>query len=477
MLHLPVYRFGEPYKSLDVDPVVHFATGEKLAELSRANGALVERDMRHAARARALLRELSPSELLVRMKQAAQLFMEATLPLGEGTMSPTDFVKLQSATTGLPENLCRANMAKNQFVLHNLAAILDALTRGLDLTVLARGHGLEARGVPLSFQAQSPVLGMVLPNNSPGVHALWLPVPALQIGLVIKPGSAEPWTPYRMVAAFIQAGLPKQAFALYPGGHDVGGAVLSACPRALIFGGEATVNQYKGNPRVQVHGPGWSKVLFGNDCIDEWEKHLEVLETSVAANSGRSCINASAIYVPRHGRAIGQALAARLGPIQPTPPEDPQARLAAFTTPSFAEAINNEIEQDLKTPGVEDCTAAFGPRLVKHERHAYLRPTVLFTANPDAAVCRREYLFPFVVVVECPQEQILAKIGSTLVATAITRDAAWQRALLDATHIDRLNLGPIPTTQLNWLQPHEGNIIDFLFRSRAFQSDPAYAAV
>jgi acyl-CoA reductase-like NAD-dependent aldehyde dehydrogenase len=477
MLHLPVYRFGEPYKSLDVDPVVHFATGEKLAELSRANGALVERDMRHAARARALLRELSPSELLVRMKQAAQLFMEATLPLGEGTMSPTDFVKLQSATTGLPENLCRANMAKNQFVLHNLAAILDALTRGLDLTVLARGHGLEARGVPLSFQAQSPVLGMVLPNNSPGVHALWLPVPALQIGLVIKPGSAEPWTPYRMVAAFIQAGLPKQAFALYPGGHDVGGAVLSACPRALIFGGEATVNQYKGNPRVQVHGPGWSKVLFGNDCIDEWEKHLEVLETSVAANSGRSCINASAIYVPRHGRAIAQALAARLGPIQPTPPEDPQARLAAFTTPSFAEAINNEIEQDLKTPGVEDCTAAFGPRLVKHERHAYLRPTVLFTANPDAAVCRREYLFPFVVVVECPQEQILAKIGSTLVATAITRDAAWQRALLDATHIDRLNLGPIPTTQLNWLQPHEGNIIDFLFRSRAFQSDPAYAAV
>jgi hypothetical protein len=23
---------------------------------------------------------------------------------------------------------------------------------------------------------------------------------------------------------------------------------------------------------------------------------------------------------------------------------------------------------------------------------------------------------------------------------------------------------------LNWLQPHEGNLIDFLFRARAFQS-------
>ena len=29
--------------------------------------------------------------------------------------------------------------------------------------------------------------------------------------------------------------------------------------------------------------------------------------------------------------------------------------------------------------------------------------------------------------------------------------------------------GPIPTIQLNWLQPHEGNIVDFLFRARAFQ--------
>jgi hypothetical protein len=47
---------------------------------------------------------------------------------------------------------------------------------------------------------------------------------------------------------------------------------------------------------------------------------------------------------------------------------------------------------------------------------------------------------------------------------------------MDCTHIDRLNLGPIPTTQLDWLQPHEGNIIDFLYRSRALQL-PATASV
>ena len=51
-MHIPISRWGEPYKSLDVDKVVHFITGEVLAEVSRANGGLVERDMRQCHRAR-----------------------------------------------------------------------------------------------------------------------------------------------------------------------------------------------------------------------------------------------------------------------------------------------------------------------------------------------------------------------------------------------------------------------------------------
>src|SRR4030095_7493991 len=61
-------------------------------------------------------------------------------------------------------------------------------------------------------------------------------------------------------------------------------------------------------------------------------------------------------------------------------------------------------------------------------------------------------------------------IGPTLVSSAITCNPVFRRALIDARNIDRLNLGPVPTIQLNWLQPHEGNLIDFLFRARAFQT-------
>jgi hypothetical protein len=74
-----------------------------------------------------------------------------------------------------------------------------------------------------------------------------------------------------------------------------------------------------------------------------------------------------------------------------------------------------------------------------------------------------------VAVVDCPQEKMLSAIGPTLVGTAITKDESFRHELIAATHIDRLNLGPIPTPQVDWLQPHEGNLVEFLYRSRALQ--------
>lgn len=473
MLTLPVLRFGEPYESLEVDQVVHFSTGEPIARVGRANGGLIQRDMRKAARAREALRAIPVDELIARVGTAGELYMHGTLPMGDGTQTPDAFVHAQSASTGLPERMCRANMKKNAFVLGEMRNILTSLTRGLDFDVLTRGHG-EERQVPISYQAQSPVLGLVLPSNSPGVHTLWLPIVPMQIGLVLKPGPQEPWTPYRMAAAFFEAGIPREAIAIYPGQADVGAAVLDSCARSLIFGGQATVDRYRGNPRVQAHGPGFSKILIGDDQVDHWERLLDVMVESVFVNSGRSCINCSGIWASRHTREIADAVAQRLAEVRPLPPEHPEAGLAAFTVPGVAEAISAAIDRDAQAPGVTEVTAAYrqGPRLVKQGSADYLLPTVLHASSPEAAVATQEYMFPFVAVVECPQDRMLEAIGSTLVCTAITCHEGFRRQLLDAVHIDRLNLGPVPTSQLNWLQPHEGNIVEFLFRARAFQTAP-----
>ena len=470
MIHFPILRWGSPYTSLEVDKVVHFDTGEPVAEVSQANPGLIARDMKKAERAREVLREVPSAELLSMVKQGADLFRSAELPLGDGTQTPDEFVRHQSATTGLPEHMCRMNMEKLCYVLEHIEEILASLTRRLDPTILSRGYG-EEDGVMRSYQATTPVVGMVLPSNSPGVHSLWLPILPLQIGLVLKPGPQEPWTPWRMIQAFYQAGVPREAVALYPGLGDVGAAVLNHSPRSLIFGGAATVEQYAGNPAVQAHGPGFSKILVGDDEADHWEQYIDLMVDSVLINSGRGCINCSGIWAPRHTKEIAEALAARLGPIAPLPPEDPEAALAAFTVPGQATAISADIDSVVGGAGAEEVTARYHPegRLVSRERCDYLRPTVVHCESPDAPASTKEYMFPFVTVVECPQNKMLDAIGQTLVATAITNDEAFQQQLLDARNIDRLNIGPIPTIKLNWLQPHEGNIVDFLFRPRAFQ--------
>ncbi len=64
MIQLPILRWGQPYNSLEVAEVVHFATGEPVATMSLANGGMVKRDLRKAEQAREKLREIPIAELL-----------------------------------------------------------------------------------------------------------------------------------------------------------------------------------------------------------------------------------------------------------------------------------------------------------------------------------------------------------------------------------------------------------------------------
>ena len=88
----------------------------------------------------------------------------------------------------------------------------------------------------------------------------------------------------------------------------------------------------------------------------------------------------------------------------------------------MAEAISQSIDADLQATGVTDYTAKYrdGSRVVKNGRAEYLLPTVVHCATPDAAIAAKEYMFPFVTVVECPEARMLEAIGPTLVCSAIT---------------------------------------------------------
>jgi hypothetical protein len=470
--HIPVLRRGQPYESLDRAEIKNVRTGETVAVISQATAGMLRRDLRNVGASRDALRAIPTSKLLDLCSHAGDLFMGAALPVGTDgtTQTPEQYVEALSATSGLPYSLCRRNMGKIHQVFTQVPTILRGLTRGLDPAVLDTGTGEQA-GVPVSYYPVTESLGVVLPSNSPGVNSLWMPSIALKVPVVLKPGREEPWTPYRIIQAFIAAGCPPEAFFFYPTDHEGSGAVLQSCGRALIFGDIGTVQKYADNPAIQVHGPGWSKILIGEDQADRWPEFVDLIVDSIAENGGRSCVNASAVIVPRHGDAIAEAVAKKLAAIQPVSYTDENARLSGFANPKMAEFIDGAVETDLKAPGAEDVTARYrsGERKTTLEGCTYLRPTVVRCASFDHPLANREFLFPYASVVEMPQAEMLGRIGPSLVVTALTEDPRFIAQVVASPHIERLNLGPIPTTRVQWDQPHEGNLFEFLYRRRAIQ--------
>jgi acyl-CoA reductase-like NAD-dependent aldehyde dehydrogenase len=470
MIHIPLLRRSRPYRSLEIAKVPHYRSKEPVAEVSQANPGLLRRDLLDQEGMRRPLLGFSTPRLFEVCAAAARHFTIDALPLGDETQTPEDYVRQTSSTTGLPHVMVRRNMQKIEGVLAKMPEMLAGLTRSIDPELLDRGIG-EAGGHALSFVPRTAALGVVLPSNSPGVHSLWAPAIALKTALVLKPGGSEPWTPYRIIQAFLKAGAPPEAFGFYPTDHAGAAEILRHCGRGMVFGDVSSIKRWAGDPRVEVHGPGYSKVLLGPDACARWEKYLDVMVTSILENSGRSCVNASGVWVTSHAREIAEALAERLAAVKPRAAEDPGAEIAPFATPGVAERISALVDQGLAEPGARDVSAAHRPegRVAVWDGSTYLLPTIVLCDSADHPLANREFLFPFASVVTVKPEEIPDRLGPTLALTAITEDQALVRRILASPHVHRLNLGPIATPRVSWDQPHEGNLFEHLYVRRAFQ--------
>ena len=468
--HIPCLRLGKEYRSFNQSEVKDYRDGSVKATMSQVNAGVVRRDLMQIQKACDALQKLSTRELIDISSKAGDLFLNGNLPLGENgkLQSPQDYLETLASTSGLPHVMVKRNMDKIHYALTHVELILNGLTRGIDMSILDRGFGEQA-GSPVCFYPTTSALGLVMPSNSPAVNSLWLPSIALKIPIVMKPGRDEPWTPFRLIQAFIEAGCPREAFGFYPTDHEGAADILRLCNRALIFGDKSTTDLYAGNPGVQVHGPGFSKILIGEDEIENWPDFIDVLVSSISDNGGRSCVNASAVIVPKYAKEIADALGKKLGPLKPLPVNNPNAVLSGFANPKMGEWINEAIDTDLKEKGAFDMTAPYrdGTRLVQAEGGTYLRPTIVHCDSMNHPLSNREFLCPYASVVEVPQSEMLGVIGPTLVVTAITKDESFKQKLLSASNIERLNLGPISTMKISWDQPHEGNMFEFLYKRRS----------
>lgn len=473
-MNIPILRLGREYTSHDT---VELDLGGETLVTHTANPGLIRRDLLQISKAKAALDAIPADTLATYCEQAADLFLHADLPCGDATQSPQQYVESLSALTRLPHTLVRMNMGKVHAAMSQVRTIIGGLTRGMPLEIFDKGV-TRLDDLIINYFPTTSSLGVSLPSNAPAVNSLWIPAPVMKIPVLLKPGREDPFTPLRIVQAMIKAGFPREAFGFYPTTHEGGDTLLTTCGRGIAFGNDTTLKKYSAFPSIQVHGTGRSKILIGEDMIDRWPEFLDVMVQSVSANGGRSCINTSAILVPSHRDEIAEALAKELANIQPHARDHADALLCGFANPAMADGIDDLITAHLKDAGAADVTAAFrkGARKIEAYDQTYLQPTLVSCTDPSHPLANTEFMFPYASIVEMPQAEMLRNIGQTLVVSAFTEDPGFIEQLLLSPDIERLNLGAFPTNRVQWEQPHEGNLFEFLYHRRAIQGNVAAVA-
>ena len=102
---------------------------------------------------------------------------------------------------------------------------------------------------------------------------------------------------------------------------------------------------------MQAHGPGFSKILLGDDVVDDWEKYIDLMADSIYLNSGRGCINCSGIWASRHTKKSPRPWPSGSARCPCCRPKIRRPAWPRSPIPGAAPAIWKQIEAGLKEDG------------------------------------------------------------------------------------------------------------------------------
>lgn len=452
------------YKSIERKALSGF-DGSPLAEATITPPLLVNECARRRTTA---LRALSMRDVLDIFARAANIFA-AGRPDG---LEPDAYVRNASLSSGLPLSIVRkqtlglfppAFRMMDQFLRVQSPCGLEVFDR----------HFYDAGGIRVGLTPRGRNVGFVMPGNHPSTHLMWVCALAMKVPVVLRPSNDDLFTPYRLVTAFLEAGLPEEAIAFVPGGHDLVDPIVQACSLSVLFGGQQLADRYASHRNVRIHGPGRSKVvaLAGADP----EETVDLISRLVMDDAGRGCINGSAVVVEGSAGTLAAAVAAALEKVPVQSPLVEGAQLGAVSL-AEADAYSALVDSRLGRGAIEHTPGRAG-RVAVVDGVRMMRPTVIEVDSFEHPLFGMELPFPFVVFAPARSRQDLVRAaGHSLAVVVAGQDAALAEELLLEPTIDKVFAGGALSTEFDPREPHEGFLLDFLYQKKAMRSGPVAAA-
>ena len=199
-------------------------------------------------------------------------------------------------------------------------------------------------------------------------------------------------------------------------------AAAAACSSAT----SAAVGAFAGDPRIELHGPGYSKVVFGADAAPTWRESLDA-DRQIDRRERRPFVRQRLGRVdagarPRDRRRARRRASRPLSRARPTI-RRPRSRRSSIRGSRGTSTTRST--PGLAEPGAEDITARHrsGPRLVERDGSTYLLPTVIHCTTSAHPLANREFLFPYASVVDVTRRRDARRCPSCLGPDAVGHGA------------------------------------------------------
>ncbi|MEV5546673.1 aldehyde dehydrogenase family protein [Streptomyces sp. NPDC052309] len=381
---------------------------------------------------------------------AGDLFATATLD-GE---SPQEYRRRVALATGSAHGTIDRAVAGIRAALNQ-----TELLNSSELPAPFAAGGYARHWVP-----RGRVLAAVVPNNHPEPNVTWVRALSLGYSVLVRPGSKDPFTPRRLTAALLRAGLAPHRIAFLPGGHETGEHLIDQADLGIVYGGPDAAARWAGRRDVLVRGPGRSKALVDAaaaarlpDRLADW----------IADDGGVRCNNISAVLTSGPVDELADALAERLAALPVHPVTSPEAVLPA-TGRDDAAALRDHLAT--LTAQVTDHSARLypdGPLAEAGDGSTVLRPLVVATDDPFHPLVGTELPFPFVVVAPWRTEHGIAPLRDSLVVSLNGRHTDLAQQLLREPSVRKVTTGPVRPWASRPELPHDGSLAGFLLEPKA----------
>lgn len=404
-------------------------------------------------------------DILCDLMKVADVFKQMEFEIGDFKIKEEDYVRLVSGSTGLTPELVRSEINEIANILYNIGDILKVQIPGGDIEeALDKNHYLN-HGTYTGYYPGGKTLAVKLPGNIPTICLYWLIPFAQKRPIFLIPPKEDLFTHLLLVEAIKKVNPLLSSFISFlPCNNQFQSSLYKISDQIMLPESSKTVieSDLELMEKTYFIHYGRSKFLITDKYKFEFS---DILYRKMIWNNGRTCTGLTSVITTNCADVLAHDLSTKL--IRECE-DDIEGKVPAFSLEK-ARLLNTMIDEFVSKGEVLDVTFNIRnrPRLVEINNKGIIFPTVLLVKNKKSKAFGLELPFPFVSVIQVEENEILEYAKNTLIMSVISDSAELVKDLCYEKSILKVFSGANIERGYNYLDPHEGYMLDFFNHKKA----------